>query len=60
MEQWIVFVGLQLKLKMTVFFQIEAEVEADSILVLHGLVYVVAPTNIVDIFIVHIQIKSKS
>ena len=44
--------GLQLKLKMTVFFQIEAEVEADSVLVLHGLVDVIAPTNIIDIFTV--------
>ena len=37
---------------MTMFFQIEAEVEAYSVLVLHGLVDVVAPTNIIDIFTV--------
>ena len=44
--------GLQLKLKMTVFFQTEAEVEGDNVLVLHGVVDVVAPTNIIDIFTV--------
>ena len=42
---------------MTMFFQIEAEAEADSVLVLHGLVDVIAPTNIIDIFIIHINIK---
>ena len=59
-EQWIVFVGLQLKLKITVFFQIKAEVEADSVLVLHGLVDVIAPTNIIDIFTIQIHINSNS
>ena len=44
--------GLQLKLKMMIFFPIEFEGEADSVSVLHALVDVVAPTKIIEIFTV--------
>ena len=57
-EQWIVFVGYQLKLEMTVFFAIEFEGEADIVSVLHALVDVVAPTKIIEIFTVQIHIAS--
>ena len=57
-EQWIVFVGYQLKLKMMIFFPIEVEGEDDSVLVLHALVYVITPTNIIEIYTVQIHIAS--
>ena len=42
------------------FFAIEVEGEAGIVSVLHALVDVVAPTKIIEIFTVHIHIKSKS
>ena len=52
--------GYQLKLKMTMFFPIEVEGEANSVSLLRTLVDVVAPTKIIEMFTVHIHIKSKS
>ena len=44
---------------MVILFPIKFEGEADSILVLHTLVDVVAPTKIIEIFTVQIHIKRK-
>ena len=60
MGQWIVFVRYQLKLEMMVFFAIGVEGEDAIVSVLHALVDVVVPTKIIEIFNVHIHIKSKS
>ena len=44
---------------MMVFFPIEDKAEAHSVFVLHALVDVIAPTNIIDIFTIQINIKRK-
>ena len=44
---------------MTVFFPIEANAQVDSVLVLHALVDVIAPTKIIDIFNIQSHIKRK-
>ena len=43
---------------MMVFFPIEVEGEADGLSVLLSLINVIAPTNIIEIFTVHIHIES--
>ena len=42
--------GMPIELKMMIFFPIEFEGEADSVSVLHALVYVVEPIKIIEIF----------
>ena len=50
--------GYQLKLKMTLFFPIEVEGEANSVFVLLSLLNVIAPTNIIEIFTAQMHIES--